>query len=172
VPPQEIPFAVFTTPWPNDSIEGFADRVLELGFDGTKSPVRPGFQVAPENVERRLPELVDQFAARQLSVVSIASTLQEPVFAACAAAGVTVVRVMAPITLRNGAGTSPVAPTAWRRGRGWRRSCSAVSIAARCASQPSTRTKELLTGCAVRTGPTPGPYSRERPVSLLAGEGG
>jgi hypothetical protein len=93
VPPQEIPFAVFTTPWPNDSIEGFADRVLELGFDGTKSPVRPGFQVAPENVERRLPELVDQFAARQLSVVSIASTLQEPVFAACAAAGVTVVRV-------------------------------------------------------------------------------
>jgi hypothetical protein len=127
VPPQEIPFAVFTTPWPNDSIEGLADRVLELGFDGAKSPVRPGFQVAPENVERRLPELVDQFAARQLSALSIASTLQEPVLAACAAA---------------------------------------------LCSQPSTRTKELLTGCAVRTWLTPGPYSRERPVSLLAGEGG
>jgi sugar phosphate isomerase/epimerase len=51
VPPQEIPFAVFTKPWPNDSIEELADRALELGFDGAEMPVRPGFQVAPENAE-------------------------------------------------------------------------------------------------------------------------
>jgi sugar phosphate isomerase/epimerase len=97
VPAREVLFAVFTKPWPQDSVEELADRVLDLGFDGAEIPVRPGFQVAPENAEKQLPELVDQFAARQLSVVSIASTLQEPVFAACAAAGVTVIRVMAPI---------------------------------------------------------------------------
>ena len=60
-------------------------------------PVRPGFQVEPDNAEKGLPELVERFADRQLSVVSIASVLEETVFAACAAAGVTLIRVMAPV---------------------------------------------------------------------------
>ena len=98
MPPKEVRFAVFTKPWPDDSIEDLADRVLDLGFDGAEIPVRPGFQVAPENAEKGLCALVEQFAVRQLSVVSVASTLEEQVFAVCAAAGVTVIRVMAPIT--------------------------------------------------------------------------
>ncbi len=95
--PQDVRFAVFTKPWPGDSIEELADRVLGLGFDGAEVPVRPGFQVEPENAEKGLPELVERFADRQLSVVSIASVLEETVFAACAAAGVTLIRVMAPV---------------------------------------------------------------------------
>ncbi len=98
MPPQDVRFAVFTKPWPEDSIEELADRVRGLGFDGAEVPVRPGFQVEPENVEKGLPELVERFADRQLSVFSIASILEEPVFAACAAAGVTLIRVMAPVT--------------------------------------------------------------------------
>ncbi len=94
---QDVRFAVFTKPWPGDSIEELAERVLGLGFDGAEVPVRPGFQVEPENAEKGLPELVERFADRQLSVVSIASVLEETVFAACAAAGVTLIRVMAPV---------------------------------------------------------------------------
>ena len=94
---QDVRFAVFTKPWPGDSIEELADRVLGLGFDGAEVPVRPGFQVEPDNAEKGLPELVERFADRHLSVVSIASVLEEAVFAACAAAGVTLIRVMAPV---------------------------------------------------------------------------
>jgi sugar phosphate isomerase/epimerase len=97
MPPRQIRFAVFTKPWPDDSIDQLADRVLSMGFHGAEIPVRPGFQIAPDNAEKALPELAEQFAARHLSIVSIASTLEEPVFAACAAAGVTVIRIMAPI---------------------------------------------------------------------------
>lgn len=98
MPGQGVSFAVFTKPWPDDSIEGLADRIAGLGFDAVEIPVRPGFQVAPENAEKVLPVLVERFADRQLSVVSIASTLEERVFGACAAAGVTLIRVMAPMT--------------------------------------------------------------------------
>ncbi|HTT88130.1 MAG TPA: hypothetical protein VMF65_01145, partial [Acidimicrobiales bacterium] len=97
MPPQDVRFAVFTKPWPADSIEELAERVQGLGFDGAEVPVRPGFQVEPDNAEKGLPELVERFADRQLTVVSIASVLEEPVFAACAAAGVTLIRVMAPV---------------------------------------------------------------------------
>jgi sugar phosphate isomerase/epimerase len=97
MPPQDVRFAVFTKPWPAGSIEELADRVRGLGFDGAEVPVRPGFQVEPDNAEKGLPELVERFADRQLTVVSIASVLEEPIFAACATAGVTLIRVMAPV---------------------------------------------------------------------------
>jgi sugar phosphate isomerase/epimerase len=98
MPPQDVRFAVFTKPWPAGSIEELADRVRGLGFDGAEVPVRPGFQVEPDNAEKGLPELVERFADRQLTVVSVASVLEEPIFAACATAGVTLIRVMAPVT--------------------------------------------------------------------------
>jgi len=98
MPPGRRHFTVFTKPWPNDSIEELAARVSGLGFEGAEVPVRPGFQVEPENAEKGLHELVERFADRQLTVVSIASTLEERVFAACAASGITLIRVMAPVS--------------------------------------------------------------------------
>lgn len=95
---KQVEFAVFTKPWPNDSVSELADRVKGMGFDGAEVPVRPGFQVEPDNAEKRLSELVEHFAESELKVVSIASVLEEPVFAACATAGVPLIRVMAPIT--------------------------------------------------------------------------
>lgn len=94
----KVQLAVFTKPWPSDSISELADRVKMMGFDGAEVPVRPGFQVEPENAEKRLGELVDRFAQSQVNVVSIASVLEEPVFAACATAGVPLIRIMAPVT--------------------------------------------------------------------------
>ncbi len=93
-----VNFAVFTKPWPGDSIEELAERVAVFGFDGAEVPVRPGFQVEPQSVKDKLPDLVSAFAKQGLTVRSIASSLDEPIFAACADAGVPVIRVMAPVT--------------------------------------------------------------------------
>ena len=89
--------AVFTKPWPQDSVPELARRVAALGFDSAEVPVRPGFQVEMASAERKLPELVSVFADHGLSVASVASELDERSFAACAGAGVGVIRIMAPI---------------------------------------------------------------------------
>jgi sugar phosphate isomerase/epimerase len=90
--------AVFTKPWKNDSVPVLAKRVAGLGFDSAEVPVRPGFQVDVANAEKKLSELVSVFADHGLTVTSVASELDERVFASCAGAGVALVRVMAPVT--------------------------------------------------------------------------
>jgi sugar phosphate isomerase/epimerase len=94
---QDIVFAVFTKPWPNDSIQELARRVASYGFESAEVPVRPGFQVEVTSVERKLPQLVSAFAALGVTVSSVASELDERVFASCASANVSLIRVMAPI---------------------------------------------------------------------------
>lgn len=89
-----IEFAVFTKPWAAESIPTVAKLAAEMGFGAAEVPVRPGFQVTPENVDRALPELVSVFRDCGLRVASIASGLEEPIFAACAAAGVSLIRIM------------------------------------------------------------------------------
>jgi sugar phosphate isomerase/epimerase len=92
-----VEFSVFTKPWPEESIQGLAKLVAGLGFTGAEVPVRPGFQVTPDNAGTKLAELVSVFGDHGLTVVSIASSLEEPVFAACAAAGVSMIRIMGAI---------------------------------------------------------------------------
>lgn len=89
--------AVFTKPWPHDPAPALAVRVATLGFDCAEIPVRRGFQVEVATAEKKLPELVSVFTEKGLTVASVASELDERVFAACASAGVGVIRVMAPI---------------------------------------------------------------------------
>lgn len=89
-----LEFAVFTKPWPAEPIPGLAKLVAGLGFDGAEIPVRPGFQVTPDNAGKMLAELVSVFDDHGVKVVSIASSLEEPIFAACAAAGVSMIRIM------------------------------------------------------------------------------
>jgi sugar phosphate isomerase/epimerase len=90
-------FAVFTKPWPVEPIPELAKLVAGLGFDGAEIPVRPGFQVTPGNAGKTLAELVSVFGDYGLKVVSIASSLEEPIFAACAEAGVPMIRIMGQI---------------------------------------------------------------------------
>jgi sugar phosphate isomerase/epimerase len=92
-----LKFAVFTKPWPTEPIPELAKLVAGLGFEGAEIPVRPGFQVTPGNVGKMLAELVSVFADHGLKVVSIASSLEEPIFAACAEAGVSMIRIMGQI---------------------------------------------------------------------------
>lgn len=90
----DVDFAVFTKPWPTESVPELAKLVAGLGFTGAEVPVRPGFQVTPDNAGTMLAELVSVFGDHGLKVANVASSLTEPVFAACAAAGVPMIRVM------------------------------------------------------------------------------
>jgi sugar phosphate isomerase/epimerase len=90
--------AVFTKPWPQDSVPDLAKRVAGLGFDSAEVPVRPGFQLDMERAEKELPTLVAVFADHGLTVASVATALDERAFAGCANAGIGIIRIMAPIT--------------------------------------------------------------------------
>jgi len=95
-----VSFSVFTKPWKMPLPE-LARFVHGLGFDGIELPVRPGYQVLPENVGRDLPVAARLLADHGLKIFSVAppggEPLGEPFIAACAEAGVPIIRVMAPI---------------------------------------------------------------------------
>jgi sugar phosphate isomerase/epimerase len=93
-----VNLAVFTKPWPQDSVADLAQRVAALGFDSAELPVRPGYQVDVGAAEKELPNLVSVFADHGLTVASVATVLDERAFAGCANAGIGLIRVMAPIT--------------------------------------------------------------------------
>ena len=58
-----VTFSVFTKPWKMPVAE-LGRFVKGLGFDGIELPVRPGYQVLPENVRRDLPKAAKQLADR------------------------------------------------------------------------------------------------------------
>jgi sugar phosphate isomerase/epimerase len=64
-----------------------------MGFDGVELPVRPGFQVEPENVTAGLPEAARILGDAGVRIVSIAGPTDEPAIAACAEAGVPIIRI-------------------------------------------------------------------------------
>lgn len=83
---------VFTKPWKDMALEALGDHVAGLGFDGIELPVRPGFQVTPDEVER-LPEAARILADRGVSIDSVAGPTDERTLAACGEAGVPVIRI-------------------------------------------------------------------------------
>ena len=88
----EIEYTVFSKPWkqPLDEVGTFLKR---LGFDGVELPVRPGFQVEPENVVRGLPEAAKALGAHGLRIGSVAGPTDEATIGACGAAGIPVIRI-------------------------------------------------------------------------------
>jgi len=88
----KVTFTVFTKLWkmPLGELGRFVKR---LGFDGVELPVRPGFQVEPERVSRGLPAAARVLADCGLRIASIAGPTDEPTIAACAEAGVPIIRV-------------------------------------------------------------------------------
>ena len=92
----KIVCSVFTKPW-KQPLPVLAKLVKGWGFDGIELPVRPRYQVLPENVARDLPKAVKQLADDGLRIFSIAGPIDEVTIAACAEAGVPVIRIMAPI---------------------------------------------------------------------------
>ncbi len=89
-------WSVFTKPWREKPIPELGAFVKRLGFDGIEFPLRPGYQVEPEQAERGLPALARALGDCGVSIASIAGPTDERTFAACAKAAVPVIRVMAP----------------------------------------------------------------------------
>ncbi len=92
----KIAFSVFTKPWQTLSLPLLGEFVNSLGFDGIELPVRPGYQVPPENVAA-LPQAARQLGEAGVSIFSVAGPTDEATIAACAEAGVPTIRVMAPV---------------------------------------------------------------------------
>ncbi len=91
-----IRYSVFTKPWPKLSLSKLGEMVSALGFDGIEFPVRPGFQVEPENVADLL-QAAKELARFSVAITSVAGPVDEATIAACADAGVPTIRVMARI---------------------------------------------------------------------------
>jgi sugar phosphate isomerase/epimerase len=91
-----ITFSVFTKPWKTLPLPQLGQLVSGLGFDGIELPVRPGFQIEPEDVAS-LPRAAETLAEYGVSIFSVAGPSDEATIAACAEAGVPIIRVMAPI---------------------------------------------------------------------------
>lgn len=85
-------FTVFTKPW-KTPLEELSAFVRHLGFDGVELPVRPGYQVEPENVTSGLAAAVRVLARDGLVIGSVAGPTDEPTIAACGELGIPLIRV-------------------------------------------------------------------------------
>jgi len=92
---QQIYFSIFTKPW-KMGLDRLGEFVAGLGFDGIELPVRDGYPVEPAQVEK-LPQATRQLARQGVRVFSIAGPSDERTLAACAEAGIPIIRVMVPI---------------------------------------------------------------------------
>ena len=97
-----VPFTVFTKPWKERSIPELGEFVGRLGFDGVELPVRPGFQVEPENIERDLPRAAKELAEFGVDIHSIAGPTDERTIAACGQMGIPMIRVCIGIDMSKG----------------------------------------------------------------------
>ncbi|MGZ0145620.1 sugar phosphate isomerase/epimerase family protein [Kribbella sp. WER1] len=88
-------WSVFTKPWAGLPGAELGRLVAGLGFGGAEVPVRDTAYVTPGNAEAELPKFTAQLRAEGIEPISVASDLTEPVFAACAEAGVPMIRIMA-----------------------------------------------------------------------------
>jgi sugar phosphate isomerase/epimerase len=94
--------SVFTKPWVEEPLPQLADKLAEVGVDAVELAVRPGYQVTPDTMDTRLKDAVRLFGERGLKITSIASNADEATIAACGAAGVRLIRIMAPIDMKAG----------------------------------------------------------------------
>ena len=125
-----ISYTVFTKPWKNKTLPELAKFVADLGFDGVEFPIRPGFQVEPEGISKGLLEAAGIFADHGVRIATLAGPTDEVTIAACAEAGVPIIRVCEKIDLdrvygvgeeaegEGGAGDDLGTPHAGRRATG------------------------------------------------------
>lgn len=93
----DITWSVFAKPWAELSGAALGALLGGIGFSGVEIPVRENAFVTPETAQLRLPGFAAELADHGVAPISIAGSLDESMFAACAAAGVPVIRIMAPI---------------------------------------------------------------------------
>jgi len=91
---QRMQLSVFTKPW-KMPLPRLGELVARLGVEAIELPVRPGYQVEPQDVARGLPRAARQLAELGVRIHSVAGPADEATIAACAEAGVPIIRVMA-----------------------------------------------------------------------------
>jgi len=87
-----IKFTVFTKPW-KMGLPELGQYVHGLGFDGVELPVRPGYQVEPEQVRRDLPRAAKILSDFGVRISTVAGPTDEATMEACAEAGVPIIRI-------------------------------------------------------------------------------
>ncbi len=97
---KKIRFSVFTKPWRTMPLARLGQFVSDLGFDGIEFPLRPGYQVEPDNLEN-LPAAAKQLADYNVKIFSVAGPSGEATIAACAEAGIPVIRIAASLLSRE-----------------------------------------------------------------------
>lgn len=90
-------YTLFTKPWPDLSLDELGVLVTRMGFDGVELPVRPGYQVEPDNAAKKLPAGVETLKGHGVDVASVAGPPTEAMIRACGDAGVSILRIMLPI---------------------------------------------------------------------------
>ena len=98
----DISYTVFTKPWKDKTLPELAKFVADLGFDGVEFPVRPGFQVEPDNITKGLPEAAKIFKDHGLRIGTLAGPTDVVTIAASADAGIPIIRVCERIDLEIG----------------------------------------------------------------------
>ncbi len=92
MPAAAVSYTVFTKPW-RMPLPDLGRFLAGLGFAGVELPVRPGYQVEPEAVTRGLPEATRVLGEFGLRIGSVAGPMDARTIAACAEAGVPLIRV-------------------------------------------------------------------------------
>lgn len=87
-------WSVFTKPWKTLPARELGALVSGLGFNGIEFPLRPGYQVEPEDAVAGLPKLAQIIKEYGVCITSIAGSADETTFAAMQSAGVSLLRVM------------------------------------------------------------------------------
>jgi sugar phosphate isomerase/epimerase len=89
--------AVFVKPWKTMSLPELGKFIHDLGFEWIELPVRPGFPCEPDQIETALPQAAKILADAGVNILNVTVALpftDERLYAACAAAGVGMNRVM------------------------------------------------------------------------------
>ena len=94
--PDSISLSVFTKPW-RGALPELAAHMGALGVAGVELPVRPGFQVEPQQAARNLPRAVRLFGQHGVAIASIAAAPTPELIELCAGLGIPLIRTMAPI---------------------------------------------------------------------------
>ena len=67
--------ALFVKPWKALSLPDLARHIKSLGFDLIELPVRPGFQVEPDRIERDLPAAVKLLGEHGVRVLNVTADM-------------------------------------------------------------------------------------------------
>ncbi|GHU69809.1 hypothetical protein AGMMS49992_01120 [Clostridia bacterium] len=87
-------YSVFTKPWKTVSTDELIGIVKDLGYDAIEFPLREGYQVTPDEAEAKLPAFTQRLKDSGIRIDDVASGTSENIFAACAASGIPMIRIM------------------------------------------------------------------------------